>query len=87
MFGPESIEKFKDLSAEGPGGLKFGYWEDKDLEPHESAQMRTLRIPGPGEPGFRCIEQKNLFPQEQEKALIEKKQRAGAREDKKSKLN
>jgi hypothetical protein len=86
VSGPEKTNKFQDLSAEGPGGWKFGYWEDKDLEPHESMEMKVMRIPGPGEPGFIWTEQKNLIPQEQERAAKEKRQKTGPRENKKSKL-
>jgi hypothetical protein len=44
-------------------------------------------IPGPGQPGFTWVEQANLIPQEQERSVKEKREKSGARESKKSKLN
>ena len=46
------------------------YKEEKNLFPQEKESMK-MRVPGPGEPGFKCIEQKNLVPQER----IEKKKK------------
>jgi len=64
--GPESLIQYQDTSSEGPGGLHFVYQTEELLIPqeHESGMMR---IPGPGEPGFRCAEEKNLFPLETKK--------------------
>jgi len=61
--GPESLIQYQDLSSEGPGGLHFVYQTEEQLIPqeHESGMMR---ITGPGEPGFRCAEEKNLIPEE-----------------------
>jgi len=64
--GPESLIQYQDTSSEGPGGLHFVYQTEELLIPqeHESGMMR---ITGPGEPGFRCVEEKNLFPLETKK--------------------
>jgi hypothetical protein len=62
--GPETAVNKKDLSMHGPGGPRFVYLEDKNLEPKETADAVSARIPGPGEPGFVCEEQKNLYPGE-----------------------
>jgi len=63
---PESLIQYQDTSSEGPGGLHFVYQTEELLIPqeHESGMMR---IPGPGESGFRCAEEKNLFPLETKK--------------------
>jgi len=62
--GPETATLKTDLSMHGPGGARFVYIEDKNLEPRESTEAAALRIPGPGEPGFVFEEQKNLYPGE-----------------------
>jgi len=64
--GPESLIQYQDTSSEGPGGLYFVYQTEELLIPqeHESGMMG---IPGPGEAGFRCAEEKNLFPLETKK--------------------
>jgi len=62
--GPETALNKKDLSMNGPGGSRFVYLEDKNLEPKETAEAAAGRVPGPGEPGFLCQEQKNLYPGE-----------------------
>jgi len=64
--GPESLIQYQDRFSEGPEGLHFVYQTEEHLIPqeHESGMMR---IPGPGEPGFRCAEEKNLFPLETKK--------------------
>ena len=62
--GPETAFDKKDLSTDGPGGSRFVYLEDKNLEPKEAAEAAAVRVPGPGEPGFLCQEQKNLYPGE-----------------------
>jgi hypothetical protein len=62
--GPETALNKKDLSMDGPGGSRFVYLEDKNLEPKETIEVAFARIPGPGEPGFLCQEQKNLYPGE-----------------------
>ena len=62
--GPETALDKKDLSMDGPGGSRFVYLEDKNLEPKEAVEAASARVPGPGEPGFLCQEQKNLYPGE-----------------------
>lgn len=62
--GPETVLNKKDLSMNGPGGSRFIFLEDKNLEPKETAEVAAGRVPGPGEPGFLCQEQKNLYPGE-----------------------
>jgi hypothetical protein len=61
--GPGSGD-YIDLSDEGPGGRNFVYQKESHLVPLEvDAQMK--RTPGPGEPGFTYIEQKNLMPRKE----------------------
>ena len=59
--GPESLIQYQDISSEGPGGLHFVYQTEELLIPQEH-ESEMMRIPGPGEPGFRCVEEENLFP-------------------------
>ena len=66
-LGPETAAKRTDLSADGPGGARFVYLEDRNLEPKEEELARPARVPGPGEPGAKWVEQENLFPQETSK--------------------
>ena len=61
--GPESLIQYQDISSEGPGGLHFVYQTEELLIPQEH-ESEMMRIPGPGEPGFRCAEEKNLIPEE-----------------------
>jgi hypothetical protein len=61
--GPESLIQYQDISTEGPGGLHFVYQTEEQLIPQEQ-ESEMMRIPGPGEPGFRCVEEKNLIPEE-----------------------
>jgi hypothetical protein len=82
--GPGSLSGYKDLSREGPGGWRFVAQEEKNLIPQESGN--ALAAPGPGQPGFTWVEQKNLFPQEQQESAKEKRQKVGARENKKNKI-
>ena len=63
--GPGISLKKQDLSDRGPGGARFIYLEDINLEPREDESARLIRVPGPGEAGVRWVEQMNLFPQEQ----------------------
>jgi len=64
--GPESLIQYQDTSSEGPGGLHFVYQTEELLIPQEH-ESEMMRISGPGEPGFRCVEEKNLFPLETKK--------------------
>jgi len=61
--GPESLRKYEDQSYTGPGGGKYIYQREGNLVPQEQTS-EILKIPGPGEPGFKCVEEKNLFPVE-----------------------
>jgi hypothetical protein len=63
--GPGHSSDYDDLSSEGPGGWNFVYQKEENLVPTETEFMGKNRIPGPGEPGFTCIEQKNLIPRRQ----------------------
>ena len=62
--GPEFSAAKRDLSSDGPGGWRFVYMEDLNLVPNEDHSIKLTRILSPGEPGFICAEQENLFPQE-----------------------
>jgi hypothetical protein len=61
--GPVTSPDKRDLSDRGPSGARFVYLEDINLEPKEDEAARLTRVPGPGEAGFVCAEQKNLFLQ------------------------
>jgi protocatechuate 3,4-dioxygenase beta subunit len=50
-----------DVSAEGPGGRYFAPQVESRLTPPNPPALWN-RIPGPGEPGFRCRQQQNLIP-------------------------
>jgi hypothetical protein len=63
--GPGIALDKKDISNLGPGGARFVYIEDINLEPKDSANTQRLRAPGPGEAGAKWVEQMNLFPLEQ----------------------
>jgi hypothetical protein len=75
--GPGTGSLIRDHSDRGPGGGRFVFLEDIDLEPRENESSRLTRVPGPGEAGARWAEQTNLFPQE--KPRKEKKVRPGVR--------
>jgi len=61
--GPESLLNYEDFSNEGPGGWNFFFQEERNLFPQKKeSAMAIKRVPGPGEPGFKCIKQKNLVP-------------------------
>ena len=62
--GPEAAVRKTDESSKGPGGWRFVYLKEKNLVPTEEPTARLRRIPGPGEPGFVRIEQKNVDPEE-----------------------
>jgi hypothetical protein len=63
--GPESLNIYEDFSDEGPGGWNFVYQEEANIELKVNEAKELKRPPGPGEPGFTCIRQKNLVPSEQ----------------------
>jgi hypothetical protein len=58
--GPGSISEYVDLSDKGPGGRNFVYTEEVNLIPQDTDSAIMTRIPGPGEPGFQYIEEKNI---------------------------
>ena len=62
--GLESAPHKKDHSMDGPGGWRFVYLEERNLEPKEASEASLRRIPSPGEPGFVWVEQENIFPKE-----------------------
>jgi hypothetical protein len=51
-------------SATGPGASDFAFSRQSNLVPRSGLSSLTTRPrpPGPGEPGFRCVVQENLFP-------------------------
>jgi hypothetical protein len=61
---PGSLTKYEDLSEKGPGGLDFVYQEEESPIPQEIESLKMRSIPGPGEPGFMDIKQKNLVSRE-----------------------
>jgi hypothetical protein len=67
--GPEGAIEQIDLSQTGPGGHRFSYREEKSIDPraHQVARSATAHLPGPGESGFKCVEQDNPFPVEVER--------------------
>ena len=65
--GPGISLKMQDLSDRGPGGARFIYLEDLNLEPREEKPARLTCVPGPGEPGAMWAEQANLVPAERPK--------------------
>jgi len=72
--GPESLIQYQDISTEGPGGLHFVYQTEEQLIPQEH-ESEMMRIPGPGEPGFRWVEEKNLIPEESRESDATKEDR------------
>ncbi len=80
--GPNAGSGHRDLSGEGPGGVRFVFIEEQNLVPNEGSSEVLARIPGPGEPGFVAEDQKNLFPQERpdrEKAPSKEMRKPGDR--------
>jgi hypothetical protein len=64
MDRPESLSEYEDFSEEGPGGWNFVYQKEGNHERRLNKAEELKRVPGPGEAGFTCIEQKNLVPHE-----------------------
>ena len=62
--GPEGGIGWLDLSHRGPGGMMFSVREAGGGGSGPSGVDRRAVLPGPGEPGFVCEEQKNLYPGE-----------------------
>jgi hypothetical protein len=81
VVGPAMTGAYEDLSANSPGRKGFKPIIETNLIPGEGRTSRILpiRISGPGEPGFRCIQQKDLFP---EAKLPEEKNRKKSGVDK-----
>ena len=83
--GPGISGTYEDRSAQGPGGERFVYWQDKNLIPRQSPQAGLNRMPGPGEPGFSCLEEPNLIPRERarskEKTASDQKRERGKAKD------
>jgi hypothetical protein len=61
--GPGRAGNLIDLSMTGPGGPGFVYQTGLNLTPTGNG-MSPARIPGPGEPGFQCAKQNNLWPRD-----------------------
>lgn len=61
--GPELLKSSQDLSSLGPGGMNFVFEDSGNPTPVEQGPKMTKKS-GPGEPGFRCIEQSQLTPQQ-----------------------
>jgi hypothetical protein len=80
--GPETRLRLKDQSAEGPGGWRFAYQEEKNLIP-QARDVEAMAAPGPGDPGFTCIEQTNLVPQ----AVEQKREQGTSKTDSQKKKN
>lgn len=56
---------FADFSAEGPGGMLFQFISEPSLTPPDRKDARFASLlPGPGEPGFVCVRQRNLSPRQ-----------------------
>jgi len=62
--GPSLNMDHEDLSSEGPWGWNFVYKKEKNLIPKETKRPLLKKHPGPGEFGFRYIEQSRLVPYE-----------------------
>jgi hypothetical protein len=61
--GPYLTGTHQDLSDTAPDGPRFNAREQKNLDPQESFRgVAIRRILGPGEPGFRAVQQKDQFP-------------------------
>jgi hypothetical protein len=75
--GPVLSSKKLDFSDRGPGGARFVFFEDRDLEPREDASVRLTCIPGPGESGFIPEIQKNIHPGE----ILQEKEGRGTKKE------
>ena len=63
--GPQRKSGLVDLSANSPGRDGFRAIIEKNLRPEErkSTSRAMARIPGPGEPGFKCTPTEEYIPQ------------------------
>jgi hypothetical protein len=59
--GPDNAAWVVDDSSTGPGGKDFNPDASGVIGP-VSTDFGKARVPGPGEPGFRCTRQANLIP-------------------------
>ncbi len=59
-FGPIDGADALDLSGNAPGGMNFHFAGGENLDP--SGSEDDLGAPGPGEPGFHCLEQNHMVP-------------------------
>ena len=65
-LGPSYQGTFEDLSEQGPLGVEFRPVEQRNTVVGmalDKVKQRERR-PGPGEPGFACVVERNLMPQE-----------------------
>jgi hypothetical protein len=62
--GLEGNAKRVDVSSKGPGGRIFSAREEGDFCPIPAGARGLADNPGPGEPGFTCSIQENLYPGE-----------------------
>jgi hypothetical protein len=76
--GPGFLTVYEDLSGTGPGGGDFIYRAEENLFPTETGSVLKNRVPGPGEPGFTCTEQKNLIPLRQPSKEDQRKRKPGS---------
>ena len=60
--GPAGLAHFEDLSDRGPGGASFVFTEQENAL--RRLRGRRAQLAGPGEPGFRCLNTKNIIPHE-----------------------
>ena len=63
--GPAGVARSRNLSADGPRGSRFVYQKGTNLAP-KADRTGITRTPGPGEPGFSPVQQKNLSPRAQQ---------------------
>jgi len=63
---PHAFSGYSDLSSQGPGGSKFVFTVDKSARVGSAIDKNEQRrmTPGPGEPGFRPVKEKNSSARE-----------------------
>ena len=73
--GPSFLGKYEDFSSYGPWGLNFSFTRQRNIEIGVKIdQKRQAKLKaGPGEIGFKYVEQKNLVPLQGVKGKKEKK--------------
>jgi len=74
-YGPSFLGKYEDFSSYGPGGLNYSFTKQKNIEIGVKVDQKrqSMLKPGPGEIGFKYIEQMNLVPLQGVKGKKEKK--------------